>query len=79
LFIGKRNSVNGIIRLLGSDMVWPKVIPLSGAYCNYNFQMVKNATALKNFKLKKIMYLFTGTWILTLSKFETTQNRGNDH
>ena len=33
LFIQKRNSVNGIIRLLGSDMVWPKVIPLSGAYC----------------------------------------------
>jgi hypothetical protein len=33
LFIGKSNSVNGNIRLLGSDMVWPKVIQLSGAYC----------------------------------------------
>jgi hypothetical protein len=32
LFIGKRNLVKGIIRLLGSDVFWPKVIPLSGAY-----------------------------------------------
>jgi|FrelakmetLWP11LW_1041352.scaffolds.fasta_scaffold406353_1 hypothetical protein len=33
LFIGKRNIVNGIVHLLGSDVVRPKVIPLSGTYC----------------------------------------------
>ena len=33
LFIGKSISVNSIFRLLGSDMLWPKVIPFSSAYC----------------------------------------------
>ncbi len=35
MFIGNRNLVNGIIRLLESDVLWPKVIPLSGAYCTH--------------------------------------------
>jgi hypothetical protein len=31
LFIGKWNLVNVIKPFLGSDIAWPKVIPLSGA------------------------------------------------
>jgi hypothetical protein len=34
MFIGKQNSVNIITPLLQSDIVWPKVITLSGAYSN---------------------------------------------
>jgi hypothetical protein len=33
----KRVSVNGIIRLMESVCLGPKVIPLSGAHCKINF------------------------------------------
>jgi hypothetical protein len=28
-----KNCFYGVIWFMGSDMVWPEVIPLSGAYC----------------------------------------------
>ena len=49
----KQNLVNVIIHLLGSDMVGPKVIPLSGTYCSRNNDSTERTLKTVSSKKKK--------------------------